>query len=326
MEVKDSLSYLRLLLKEDDLSFKRVVNSPKRGVGDASLEKIDQASRTYNMTYMEVIRNHSEILKGKAKSELLKFIQQIDSWKSRMNQMAIVDVLEMIINESGYKTMLLDMNEPERIENVKELQNDILFFEKNNPNCSLDEYLQTISLVTDKDVYEEGEYVSLMTVHAAKGLEYDYVFIVSFSDGVFPSARAMSENASNGIEEERRLAYVALTRAKKALYLTNAQGFSYITDGPKTPSRFINEIDERTIERLGIQDENKTYYDAKNIVIEEICSSKNDFKKGDLINHTIFGDGIVLRVDGDTIQVAFGMPTGIKTLMAGHPSITKREK
>lgn len=326
MEIKDSLCYLRLLVKGDDLAFKRVVNSPKRGVGNSTLDTIAELAEKDQSTYLEAVRNHSDELKGKAKKELLALIDHIDSWKAKIGSMSIVDLLDMVLDESGYRKMLNDMNEPERIENIKELQNDIMYFEKNNPDSSLDEYLQTIALITDKDVYDEGDYVSLMTVHSAKGLEFDTVFVISLCESVFPNERSMNEG-NNGIEEERRLAYVALTRAKRLLFITSSQGFSYVLNAPKTPSRFISEIDESTIQRIGVQSEKVNYYEEYKNGREPIDLSEGscDFKRSDLVRHKVFGEGVVLSVEGQMIKVAFGMPHGIKTLLATHPSISKIE-
>ena len=324
MEIKDSLCYLRLLVKGDDLAFKRVVNSPKRGVGNTTMDLIATLAESDGTTYLEAVRNHSGELKGKAKTELLKLLDKIDSWKAKLGQMSIVDLLDVVLEDSGYKKMLTDMNEPERIENIKELQNDIMYFEKHNPESSLDEYLQTIALITDKDVYDEGDYVSLMTVHSAKGLEFDTVFVISLCESVFPNERSMNEG-NNGIEEERRLAYVALTRAKRLLFITSSQGFSYVLNAPKTPSRFINEIDQDVIQQIGVQSEKVNYYDDYRNGREPIDLSEGscDFKRSDLVHHKVFGDGVVLGVEGQMIKVAFGMPHGIKTLLASHPSISK---
>ncbi len=324
MEIKDSLSYLRLIVKEDDLSFKRVINSPKRGIGKTSVERIGQLAEQHGITYMDVVRQYPSELKGKAKTELVKFASMVDVWKKMLGKESIVDILETILNDTGYKKMIKDMDEPDRLENIKELQNDILYFEKNNPDASLDDYLQTIALINDKDVYDEGDYLSLMTVHSAKGLEFDTVFLTSFCDSIFPNARSMEESG-DGIEEERRLAYVAMTRAKKALYITNSQGFSYVLNEPKIPSRFLEEIDKDVCERIGVKDQVKTYrLDKEEDFGASLNDTKCDFEKGDQVVHKAFGEGIVLGVEGAMIKVAFPFPFGTKTLLGTHPSISKK--
>lgn len=323
-EIKDSLCYLRLLAQGDDLAFNRVINSPKRGIGNKTLEKIADLSKQYQCTYLQAITDHVDQFSGKTKGELSKFTKWIEDMRTKMNDLTMIDLLEEVLISSGYKQMLMDANEMERIENIKELQNDILYFEKNNPNAGLQEYLQTIALVTDKDIYDEGDYVSLMTVHSAKGLEFDTVFVASLSEGVFPNERAMNEG-NRGLEEERRLAYVAFTRARKRLYLSNAQGFSYVLNQVRLPSRFLKELDEEALEYLGVSDKQEKMSDIFSQQEIKSYHSKevNKFKKGDLVTHKVFGEGIVISCEDLMVKVAFGIPHGIKTLISTHPSLEK---
>lgn len=326
-EIKDILCYLRLIDSGDDLAFTRVINSPKRGIGNKTLEKIQTYALTENTSYFEATRNHLNDFSGKAKGELEKFVALIDSLREGAKSVSMVDLLELILEKSSYKKMLMDANEMDRIENIKELQNDMLFFLKNNQEATLQEYLQTIALITDKDVYDEGDYVSLMTVHSAKGLEFDTVFVVSLSEGVFPNERAMNDG-SHGLEEERRLAYVAFTRARKQLYLTNAQGFSFVLNQTKLPSRFLKEMDQDLLCFLGVNDRVNKEVDlfAEKEISSYDSKKVHKYKKGDLVRHTIFGEGIVLSCEDLMVKVAFGMPHGIKVLMSTHPSLVRVEK
>ena len=278
-------------------------------------------------TFFEATRNHLNEFSGKAKVELANFVNLIDGLRESAKSITMVDLLELILEKSLYKKMLMDANEMDRIENVKELQNDMLYFLKNNQEATLQEYLQTIALITDKDVYDEGDYVSLMTVHSAKGLEFDTVFVVSLSEGVFPNERAMNDG-SHGLEEERRLAYVAFTRAKKQLYLTNAQGFSFVLNQVKLPSRFLKEMNQELLCFLGVSEKSSREVDlfAEQEISSYDSKKVHKYKKGDLVRHAVFGEGIVLSCEDLMVKVAFGMPHGIKVLMSTHPSLEKIEK
>lgn len=325
-EIKDVLCYLRLVALGDDLAFSRVINAPKRGIGAKTLEKISLFANAEGCTYLEATRNHLEAFSGKAKGQLASFVELIDYLHGKSESMSMMDLLELILERTGYKKMLLDANEMERVENIKELQNDMMYFLRNNQEATLQDYLQTIALITDKDVYEEGDYVSLMTVHSAKGLEFDTVFVASLSEGVFPNERAMNEG-NRGLEEERRLAYVAFTRAKRLLYLSNAQGFSYVLNQVKLPSRFLKELNPDLLCQLGVNDKvakNTDFFEEREIKSYDL-KEVNKYKKGDLVNHKVFGEGIVLSCEDLMVKVAFGMPHGIKVLISTHPSLTKSE-
>ena len=211
--------------------------------------------------------------------------------------------------------------------NIQELQNSIMNYEKNNPDtATFENYLQDIALYTSTDEINDEEYVTLMTIHMAKGLEFNYVFVVGLSEDIFPSFRSLSDDGDEGLEEERRLAYVAFTRAKKALYLTDSQGYSYISKSPKITSRFIDEIGSDKVEHVGAPSKYKT----KNFIrmtptIEEMIGDNHvdEWLTGDMVEHDIFGKGVVVKVNGKMIDVAFSMPHGIKTLMANHKAIHK---
>ena len=232
------------------------------------------------------------------------------------------------MEESGYIAMLEEEMETERIENIKELINDIEDFEEMYPDGTLDEYLQQIALYTDKQQEDSGEFVQLMTIHAAKGLEFDIVFVYSMSDGIFPSERSVSEGGREAMEEERRLAYVAFTRARKQLYISDARGYSYVLDRTKLPSRFIREIDEDCILHYGMQQESEAL--PKQIVVEDdgrghaVRENVIRLRKGDLVTHKSFGDGVVIDTSRGIWTIAFQNKFGIRKITANHPSITKK--
>ncbi|MBR5795929.1 MAG: UvrD-helicase domain-containing protein [Erysipelotrichaceae bacterium] len=327
-EVKDILSYLRVLVGGDDLALKRIINVPKRGLGNKTTDTLLEIARKERVFMYDVMKRPG-LFKGKTENELRKLCDLIEDWKKRMVAMPLDKILEMVFEESGYRKMLEDGKEEERISNIKELMNDLHDFMLNYPDSDLSEYLQMINLYTDKnDMDANADFVQLMTVHASKGLEFDYVFVCGLSDGVFPSERTLMEG-TKGLEEERRLAYVAYTRAKNKLYLTEPQGYSFVLSRARTASRFINEIDEQYIEHAGFNFSNKDFqrstFSIKEPVAQPVQKRKpGAFKTGDKVVHTVFGDGQVVQVKGNMMDVVFSFPHGVKTIMVNHPSITKK--
>ena len=323
-EVKDALSYLRMITTSDDLAFTRVINNPKRGIGSKSLDKIRIASKEEDITMYDVTRDLN-VLSGKGAREAQKFTDLIEKVK-KFDRREIDKILNTLLEESGYLKMLDDGNETDRKENLKELIGDIDTFMKTHEDGTLEEYLQVISLYTDKQDYETGSYVQLMTIHAAKGLEFDHVFVIGMSEGIFPSQRTLAEGL-DGLEEERRLAYVAYTRAKKRLFLTESGGFDYVLNKSRTPSRFIEEIDEDYIKHVGASFENKsseTFPKPKNPKVDRIKqfdTSGIKLHSGQKITHDKYGDGVVINVNNGIAEIAFMHPHGIKKIIEGHSSI-----
>lgn len=327
-EIKDALSYLRMIVTKDDLAFKRIINVPKRGIGNKTLDMITDKARENNLTMYEIC-DSEKFLSGKNQKTIDEFISMIKRWEVRIQDKSVADILDMVLLESGYKAYLEEAKETERLENLKELMNDMRSFSEDYPESSLDEYLQLVSLYGDKEEKHTEDYVSLMTVHAAKGLEFDNVFVIGMSDGIFPSERSM-QDGNRGVEEERRLAYVAYTRAKKRLYLTDSSGFSYILSKPRVTSRFVEEVDGAYINHLNRpknQDDSNLNINADETRVNRPInksSGKKGFKKGDKVNHKMFGDGIVVKVKDGFVDVAFVYPAGVKKIMANHPSLTKK--
>ncbi len=335
-EVKDALCYLRMVTSADDLALQRIINKPRRGIGNKTLDLIADAARSQRKSMYEVLRE-DDIFSGKAKKTLQEFVRMIEGWRQEAEKedMEIFRLFEKIIQESGLKKMYEDANEPDRLENMKELIDDVKEFSENYPESSLDEYLQLVSLYGDRDETMSSDFVQLMTVHAAKGLEFDTVFVSDLNEGIFPNERALSEG-KYGVEEERRLAYVAFTRAKNKLYLTDAGGYSHILQRVRTRSRFINEIDEAYIEHTGaVFEENKMkevslsslLFDNGSTSIEQKMQKAGAarFEKGEMVEHAKFGEGVVISCKGGIAEIAFQFPFGIKKIAAAHPSLKKKD-
>ena len=327
MEVKDILSYLRLIVTGDDLAFQRVINQPKRGIGQKSIDTIFSLAKENNISMYEVVKQG---LFAKNQSVLESFVDMVERWKSSLDGKPLEEVLTDVFEQSGYRSMLEKENETERIENVKSLIDDIKDYQETYPGSTLADYLSMISLYTDKANTDGSASVSLMTIHASKGLEFKVVFVVGLSEGIFPSERTMLEQ--KGVEEERRLAYVAYTRAKEKLTLTDTSSFSYVVNSTKTTSRFVNEIDEKYIEHLdkSVVKQQSVFdvpFTTKISSIEpkkEVPRRPSRYRKSDVVIHKIFGEGVVVKCDGDFVTVAFSYPHGTKTIKADHPSIRKK--
>ena len=327
MEVKDILSYLRLIVTGDDLAFQRVINQPKRGIGQKSIDTIFSLAKDNNISMYEVVKQG---LFAKNQSVLESFVDMVERWKSSLDGKPLEEVLTDVFEQSGYRSMLEKENETERIENVKSLIDDIKDYQETYPGSTLADYLSMISLYTDKANTDGSASVSLMTIHASKGLEFKVVFVVGLSEGIFPSERTILEQ--KGVEEERRLAYVAYTRAKEKLTLTDTSSFSYVVNSAKTTSRFVNEVDEKYIEHLDkpVLKQQSVFdvpFTTKISSIEpkkEAPRRPSRYRKSDVVVHKIFGEGVVVKCDGDFVTVAFSYPHGTKTIKADHPSIRKK--
>ena len=326
MEVKDILSYLRMITRADDLAFVRIINTPRRAIGPKTIDAIQAMAMEKGISMYEVIKQG---LYPKNKETFDRFVRMVEKWREDMKNGDLELLLQEVLDDSGYRTMLEKDGETERLENIKSLLDDIKQYSQDYPDSSLDEYLQMIALYTDRASEETGDAVNLCTIHSAKGLEFDVVFVIGLSEGIFPSERTMAEG-QKGLEEERRLAYVAYTRAKKLLYLTESNSFSYVIQSAKLPSRFIKEIDQDFIDNV---DERKDSFRSsvfdEDIVIHDQKKEKpkdSIYRNGDSVIHKIYGAGVVIDNDGGVLQIAFAHPYGIKKILAGHPSIRKKGK
>jgi DNA helicase-2/ATP-dependent DNA helicase PcrA len=336
-EVKDALCYLRMCTTADDLALQRIINRPKRGIGPKTIDTLSQQARSEGRSMYEVLKEE-DLFTGKTKTTLQAFVQMVETWRTEAakENADLNKLLDEILESSGINAMLSEDLEKgqERKENLRALAQDLA----NTQAASLDEYLQNIALYTDRDEENEKDCLQLMTVHAAKGLEFDTVFVSDLNDGIFPNERAMSEG-KRGVEEERRLAYVAFTRAKNKLFLTEPGGFSYILQRPLSPSRFIAEIDPTDIQHIGSRQLNqeKEKHEhasmdlfAQNEKMSEAMSHAEhgrpaNFKKGDQVSHVKFGDGIVIACKNGIAEIAFPYPYGVKKIAAGHPSLSRKK-
>jgi len=247
MEIRDAIAYLRVVANpSDDLALSRIINVPKRGVGDSTVSNLYQKSKIDGISLFKSIKKSIEIgeLKGKAKDALKSLIDYIDKWNGMLETTKLSELADVVMKESGYIKMWQSENTLEaqgRIENIQEFVRSLEEF------SSLVEFLEYVSLVEARDDKSANDAVNIMTVHAAKGLEFDLVFVPGLEDGIFPSSRSVEEKG--GLEEERRLLYVAITRARKNLYLTYAKSRYIFGDYQMSlPSRFIQELPESEID------------------------------------------------------------------------------
>ena len=350
-EIKDVLSYFHLIVNtKDDISFSRIINVPKRGVGETSENLIKQEAAAANKSLYEYIRDvdskETEIT-PKILNSLKAMVTCIEIAREdiQKNEEVFSKILEDMIWSIGYQEYLQKEEDgDERIENVRALFEDIRHFLKNNPESTFDEYLQNIALISSQDELVDGDYVTLMTVHTAKGLEYPVVFVVRFNQGVFPNMRAMNEGGYLAIEEERRLAYVAMTRAKQKLYLTLAADYSYVIQGSLLPSQFLKESGnevlvtrENNIFRSNRQvpERPKVYHfdDGDHLSFENEAPVKQDFDEptndvtqwsvGDIVIHKKLGRGVVIALEGDDIIKVNFEEHGEKSILGTHPSVSK---
>ena len=327
-EIKDMIAYLRLLvLSDDDFSFKRVVNIPKKGVGKAILDKLSEIAITKNLSLYDAIPLYTG--KGQGADGLKEFKMIIDSIKATIENVKLPDLIDTLLEETGYADELRRTEDEEtaadKINNIKEFKSVLKDADEESENKNSEKLINLLgdlALRTNNDDNNDGNSVILTTIHQAKGLEFKNVFMVANEEGVFPSSNSATDEE---IEEERRICYVGITRAKKRLYLTYCNRrriFGYDTDMEK--SRFIAEMDDELLS------DNRPRRKAVEIKVtpkkEENKIETNEpyaLKTGDKINHKIFGDGIIVSREGDTITVAFEQKIGIKKLNAKHPSIRK---
>lgn len=297
MEIKDALSYLRMIAYKDDLSFLRIANVPKRNIGQRRLAFLQEYAAAKNCTlYDALIKNiENDIFKG---TKAASFVALIESFAADYAERPISEVLSAILNESGYERMLRTEGSQERLDNLAELKQSVYEYETScGEESTLEHYLTHIALFTNSDAEDRSDKVKLMTVHTAKGLEFPYVFLCAMNEGIFPSKKT---NTLQAMEEERRLAFVAMTRAEKRLYLTEAEGRNF--DGsPRYPSRFLLDIDETLLaytqkpqDHLIAKAQDYINFNSRYLLDH---SQGQHFARGQRIKHSIFGPGTIVEVD-----------------------------
>ena len=348
-EIKDILAYMSIVENPNDrVRFERIVNEPKRGIGNATLALLLQISQDLHLSPLEVLQNVEQYpALSKKKTALKKFAELWETLITAEREQPLEQFLDTILEKTGYHGMLESMGEEGtfRLENIEELKTSILTYQNEAEEASLGGFLEEISLYTDVDKYEpDQDTVMLMTVHSAKGLEFRNVFLVGMEQGVFPGNRSLS--TPQDLEEERRLAYVALTRAKEKLTLTTAASrmlFGMTMRNP--PSQFLEEIDKSLLEEKTSRRQSKRGIPAGNaesvqyisLLQQQMAASKKrvyqaqpkEFHVGERVRHAVFGDGTVLSItkmaNDAMLEVGFDQ-VGTKRLMASHPKIKKLEE
>ncbi len=316
-EIKDILAYLRLIYNEkDDISFLRVINTPKRGIGNKTIENLIEKSNTSGMSLYECIDGGKEQI----------FKDLIENIKKYYESSSLSDLVEYILDVSGIKKEYEQdktLESDNRLENLEEFKSITKTFEDREGSVSLDDFLYEVSLISDtSEIKEDGDKnkVNLLTVHSVKGLEFGYVFVVGLEEGIFPHINSFGKDSE--IEEERRLCYVALTRAKEKLYLVNAKmRMLFGQEGANPPSRFIKEINPELIDGIDSKKED----DIEKIDVGSKYNDMDDIdlKKDDYVYHEVFGQGKVVDINGDIATIAFKLPYGVKKLLKNHKSISK---
>ena len=319
-EVKDSLAYLRLALQENDtLAFERIINVPRRGIGDKAMQSIKDGAKEKGISLYRYVKDYMS-----TNFRLKSFVDAVENCKRKLNnkdEQNLGDVLKELMSKVGYIDYLIESKEEERIDNIHELAGYIFSLQSTNEELDLVSVIQEISLASAQDEMVDSNVITLMTVHTAKGLEYPFVFVVGLSDGVFPSSRSiMGDNgfveSKDAIEEERRLAYVAFTRAQKQLLISHNEGFSYASGGYLKASRFIHEISNcitpyyKPKTKVSIYDDPKPTFNKKvEYKAQSVLKDNNtDYRPGDLVNHSAYGNGIILSVESNSVRIAFKNP------------------
>ena len=361
-EIKDVLSYLNLINNpKDNIALMRIINEPKRSIGATTVSKVNELSLQTGSNMLEIMRyaNHYESLKSSA-SKLMQFTAMIDELSVYADEAELHDLFEKVLEDTGYMAALKSLGEEgaDRIENVNELLSNIVNYERENENASLSGFLEEISLITDMDREEEddNQRVSLMTMHTAKGLEYPVVYIIGVEEGIFPGNQSIFAGEAE-IEEERRLAYVGITRAKERLFISNAyQRMLFGRTERMRESRFIGEINRELIERkmsnemqsygYGSYNNNNSYsrnnygdtkvsyYEPKKPTSTPIARSssfgptqnKTNYSVGERVKHKTFGEGMITSVtnmgNDSMLEIAFDS-VGTKKVMANFARLEK---
>lgn len=314
-EIKDLIAYLRLIHNsKDNVSLLRVINTPKRGIGLKTIENLTTKADIEGISIYDAIESGKE----------LEFKKTIEKLKSVAEDLTLTELIDKVLDASGMKKELESEQTLEaevRLENLEEFKSITKAFEEKEGLISLEDFLLEISLVSDVEEYKDDpNRISLMTVHSVKGLEFDHVFVIGMEEGLFPHMNSLMENVA--LEEERRLCYVAITRARDDLHLVNARRRTLFGKEQVNPvSRFISEINPDLLE-TNVKDEipkKEEKIDTKEMFREEDV----DYKVGDFVYHETFGTGKVVEVTNTLVSVAFKHPHGIKKLMKNHKKLSK---
>lgn len=352
-EIKDILAYLRLIVNpNDDLSLQRIINVPKRGIGAATLEKIASYASSHGLSLFGALLEIEEIgLTKRAMGPLTHFVSMIRELHAMIEYLSAVEITEEILQRSGYREELKKeqtLEAASRIENIDEFITVAQEFENRNEDKSLVAFLTDLALISDIDALDEpaeedkpSDAVALMTLHSAKGLEFPVVFLVGMEEGIFPHMRSLDDEVE--MEEERRLAYVGITRAEKELHLTRARMRTiYGQTNMNLPSRFLSEVPEEFLEKVGEKEAATPFgssapyagtagYGATSMTMRSPLRSHGaeqaDWTVGDKAEHKKWGIGTVVKVQGEgedmELNIAFPAPVGVKKLLAKYAPIQK---
>lgn len=333
-EIKDILAYLRIVSHfDDELSILRVINVPQRGIGETTVDKIKKYTNTKHISFTDALKitkanDHDIPWNDQA---IYRFINLINEIKLAIKNKNIADTVDQIVKITKYEQYLNSFENSceaeNRMDNIRELINSIKEYETEHPSATIDEFIQSIALYTDissNDVKNKNNHdeVSLMTVHFAKGTEYKVVFIAGLYEGVFPNAKSIGMNS----EEERRIAFVGITRAKQYLFISSNTGKSFM--GNNYPSSFINEMGKQNLEEISSYYQSTSSADLEWYDSHKIENYQNMYEQkqvqynvGDTIVHTIFGMGVVVEVNDGILGIMFKKPYGLKHIIATHKSL-----
>jgi len=322
MEIRDALAYLRVTMQQnDDLALDRIINKPSRKIGAVTVKKLYAHARAHGMSLYAAIMDltQTDELRPQLRGLLMKLMDDFARWRTALDTMKHDEVTAMVLEESGYLAMWQQDKTPEapgRVENLKEMISGMSEY------GSLQEFLEHVALVLENQDSSSGEFVSLMTLHGAKGLEFDYVFLPGWEEGLFPSQRTMDENGIKGLEEERRLAYVGMTRARKGVFISYATSRNmYGSWNNAIPSRFIDELPDDLVDVMSqsgmVQAGRSKHWDSSGYKAKapKKVASAYDKKvksesgevlaRGDRIFHDKFGYGKIINIDGHKLDIAF---------------------
>ncbi len=315
-EIKDLIAYLRLIHNsKDNISLLRVINTPKRGIGLKTIENLTSKADEEGISIYDAINSGKE----------LEFKNTIEKLKIVAEDLTLTELIDKVLDASGMKKELESEQSLEsevRLENLEEFKSITKAFEEKEGLISLEDFLLEISLISDVEEYKDDpNRISLMTVHSVKGLEFDNVFVIGMEEGIFPHMNSLMENMA--LEEERRLCYVAITRAKDNLHLVNARRRTLFGKEQVNPvSRFMSEINPELLE-TNVKEEELPKKEEKIDTTEMFRDEEIDYKVGDYVYHETFGTGKVVEVTNTLVSVAFKHPHGIKKLMKNHKKLSK---
>ncbi len=323
-EIKDILSYVKLLFNPaDDISLDRIINVPTRGIGKKTIDEIIVEAKKNKLNIIDCLIQE----KNTQKPPVKKFVELYEYFKKQSELMNVYDLINLIYEKSGYKKFLEDDKELnlDRIENVKELISLSSEFVELDPRESLEEFLETVSLYeAQDDIKKQEPSITLMTLHAAKGLEFNHIFIVGLEEGIFPHSRSYTD--PNEMEEERRLMYVGITRAKEDLHLSHTESRLFFGNSQRNPvSRFVEDIpmeliDFHTYSKLGDVNNSKLG-DGWEEVDEDSNKENINVEKGMKVKHQLFGQGKIIDIDDSIVKVDFGTKHGVKELVLEYANL-----